>query len=279
MADRGSHLGSVVRVIGGEGNCERPPRAGPGRDRDGHAGERSEHGDLPGQSPRPLGDKLLALIAPGTGQGILRCLARPARTCRSQRRSRPPRSRSPQPPIAAVYNPRGGVDRPGKGNADGLAQPRPDEPHHVPASSSAESNILSTVMSKNRAIAIVLLAIGVIHPTFAVAALFAVGLLAIDLRALRIVSPDVRSGAPRDGGHGAPRPVDLECLEYRDNLRPADLQASRRHSSLRTGIPAWTRPPSRSRLSSSRPPRLGRPAGRKLICQQGARQFVQRLSG
>jgi len=87
-----------------------------------------------------------------------------------------------------VYNPRGGVDRPGKGNAHGLAQPRPDEPHHVPASSSAGSNILSTVMSKNRAIAIVLLAIGVIHPTFAVAALFAVGLLAIDLRALRIVS-------------------------------------------------------------------------------------------
>jgi hypothetical protein len=35
---------------------------------------------------------------------------------------------------------------------------------------------------------IVLLAIGVIHPTFVVAALFAVGLLAIDLRALRIVS-------------------------------------------------------------------------------------------
>jgi ABC-2 type transport system permease protein len=35
---------------------------------------------------------------------------------------------------------------------------------------------------------IVLLAIGVIHPTFAVAALFAVGLLAIDLRAVRIVS-------------------------------------------------------------------------------------------
>jgi ABC-2 type transport system permease protein len=35
---------------------------------------------------------------------------------------------------------------------------------------------------------IVLLAIGVIHPTLMVAVLFAVGLLAIDWRALRIVS-------------------------------------------------------------------------------------------
>ena len=35
---------------------------------------------------------------------------------------------------------------------------------------------------------VVLLAIGVIHPTFTVAVLFAVGLLVIDLRALRVVS-------------------------------------------------------------------------------------------
>jgi hypothetical protein len=34
----------------------------------------------------------------------------------------------------------------------------------------------------------VLLGVGVIHPTFRVAALFAAGLLVIDLRALRVVS-------------------------------------------------------------------------------------------
>src|SRR2546430_4830128 len=38
-------------------------------------------------------------------------------------------------------------------NLHRLAQPRPDEIHHVPASSSSGSNILSTVRSKNRAIA------------------------------------------------------------------------------------------------------------------------------
>jgi len=35
---------------------------------------------------------------------------------------------------------------------------------------------------------VVLLGIGVIHPTFTVAVLFAIGLLLIDTRALRIVS-------------------------------------------------------------------------------------------
>src|SRR5579872_1458836 len=58
-----------------------------------------------------------------------------------------------RPPIAAVHNPRRGVQRPAEGNPHRLAQPRPDECHHLPASSSAGSNILSTVMSKNRAIA------------------------------------------------------------------------------------------------------------------------------
>jgi hypothetical protein len=86
VADRGSHLVPVVRVIAralfsdtvirqaeevtkagdGEDGREWPPLCGPGRDRDGHAGERGDHGDLPGQGPRPLGDKLLALISPGT---------------------------------------------------------------------------------------------------------------------------------------------------------------------------------------------------------------------
>jgi ABC-2 type transport system permease protein len=35
---------------------------------------------------------------------------------------------------------------------------------------------------------VALLAVGVIHPTFEVALIFALGLLAVDLRALRIVS-------------------------------------------------------------------------------------------
>jgi hypothetical protein len=86
VADRGSHLVPVVRVIAralfsdtvirqaekvtktadGEDDREWPPSAGPGRDRDGYAGERGDHGDLPGQRPRPLGDEPLALISPGT---------------------------------------------------------------------------------------------------------------------------------------------------------------------------------------------------------------------
>jgi hypothetical protein len=46
---------------------------------------------------------------------------------------------------------------------------------------------------------VVLLGIGVIHPTFKVAVLFAIVLLALDVQAFAIRLSDVRSRAPRDG--------------------------------------------------------------------------------
>jgi len=77
---------------------------------------------------------------------------------------------------------------------------------------------------------IVLLAVGVIHPTFMVAVLFAVGLLAIDLRALRIVSRMFDRERLVTGAKGH---------QGRSILRPWSIATasggliSRRHSSIR----------------------------------------------
>ena len=56
---------------------------------------------------------------------------------------------------------------------------------------------LGTLASFPPLVVVVLFGAGVIHPTFKVAIVFAVGLLAIDLRGTAHRRPDVRPGAPR----------------------------------------------------------------------------------
>ena len=76
----------------------------------------------------------------------------------------------------------------------------------------------------------VLLAIGVIHPTFAVAALFAAGLLAIDLRALRIVSRIFDRERLVTGAKGAPRRSMVSAWSI---ATASGWLISRRHTSIR----------------------------------------------
>src|SRR5580704_14132496 len=132
---------------------ERPPPLGPYRDRGCHAKEGCDHGGPAGHGPGPRADDLQSFVSPAASKGASVGVSAAASIQDGDAYEPGHDHEDREPPgLAAAHYPCCGEQERGDAVQQWYSQSWGNERDHEPDSSSSGSNILSTGMSKNRAI-------------------------------------------------------------------------------------------------------------------------------